>query len=185
MKERAEFFNQEINQNGYILYANEQDRVYVPATKDEFNQFVDAIYSMIDRPTAEQQRNYKIFKNYPFLLPKNRWDGGFSLSDSSFMFSYTELDAMPRPWVADFGWKMVKEIKDAIVQQDESFLYEYTITDIKEKFGGMRWYDHGCIPAVHEVIEKYTSRSYEVQINLMSAEISKEYDEAYQKLADY
>jgi hypothetical protein len=184
MNERQEYFNIEINQNGYILYANERDRVYIPTTKDEFNKFVDAIYSMIDSPTEEQERNYKIFKQYPFLLPKNRWDRGFSLSDSSFMFSYTELDAMPRPWIADFGWNMVQEIKDALVQEDEGLLYQYTITDIKDKFGGLRWYDRGYTPAVGEIIAKYERRSYEVDINTISEAAMQQYKEAYQKLAD-
>jgi hypothetical protein len=162
MTERPEYFNKEIKQKGYMLYANEQDRVYVPTNKDEFNQFVDAVFSMIDNPTEKQQQNYEVFKQYPFLLPKNRWDRGFSVSDTSFMFSYTELDAMPRLWLDDFGWQMVQEIKEALMQYDESLLYQYTITDIKEKFGGLRWYGYGYTEAVEKVISKYESRSYEL-----------------------
>lgn len=184
MNAKPEFFNIEINQNGYILYANERDRVYVPTTKDEFNKFLDAIYSMIDSPTAEQERNYKIFKQYPFLLPKNRWDRGFSVSDSSFMFSYTELDAMPHPWIADFGLNMVQEIKKAILEYDENFLYQYTIVDIKEKYDGLRWYDAGYTPAIEKVISKYERRSYEVELGEFSEELMNQYSEAYKKLAE-
>lgn len=67
--------------------------------------------------------------------------------------TYTELDAMPDGWRKAFGIKMCKEIKAELKKYN--YLRKYRITQIKEKFGGLRWYDAGAPQSVFDIISKY------------------------------
>lgn len=75
-----------------------------------------------------------------------------------FIPTYTELDAMEPGWRKAFGIQMCKEIKAAL--KKNHYLYKYRITDIKEKFGGLRWYDAGAPKEVYDIITKYEQISY-------------------------
>ena len=48
---------------------------------------------------------------------------------------------MPEGWRKIFGIQMCKEIKRALLEDGRKKLYKYRITQIKEKFGSLRWYD--------------------------------------------
>jgi len=148
MSERPSYFNEPIVMNGYTFYKNEHDRVYVPEEKNAFNKFLDAIFKKIAKPTKEQAKNFELIRQYPFLLPKNRWDKGYSLDTN---FEYTELTWMPEGWRKAFGNYMLKELKDAL----GDYIYEYMVTDIKEKYGTLRWYDFGAPEEAHKVISKF------------------------------
>lgn len=79
--------------------------------------------------------------------------------------TYTELDAMEPGWRKAFGIQMCKEIKKELKKYN--FLYKYRITQIKEKFGELRWYDSG-IPKdskIWDIIEKYSEISRKTCIN--------------------
>lgn len=153
---RPEYFNVDFKMNNYTFYRNKEGRVYVPETKAEFNDFIDALYGIIIDPTDEQKKNYELIKKYPFLLPKNRWDKGLTIDGNyGFDFDYTEIDAMPKGWFIAFGMQMVDELNEAL----GDLAYEYMITDIKEKYGTLRWYDNGNTEAGFQVINKYTNLS--------------------------
>lgn len=50
--------------------------------------------------------------------------------------------------------------------KNDNLLYEYRISTIKEKYGGLRWYDGG-VPinsAIHDIIRKYENLSYKICI---------------------
>lgn len=52
---------------------------------------------------------------------------------------------------------MVNEINEALLRAGgRKLTKEYEITQIKEKFGGLRWYDNGAPTEVHKIIEKYS-----------------------------
>lgn len=52
---------------------------------------------------------------------------------------------------------MVNEINEALLRAGgKKLTKEYEITQIKEKFGGLRWYDNGAPTEVHKIIEKYS-----------------------------
>lgn len=70
-----------------------------------------------------------------------------------FIPTYTELDAMPKGWRKCFGISICKEIKASLKRHN--CLKEYRITQIKEKFGGLRWYDAGAPEEVNKIIQKY------------------------------
>ena len=56
----------------------------------------------------------------------------------------------PNGW-DDIVTEMCEEINDWLVENH--LADEYVVYQIKEKFGGLRWYDNGIIP--NEIIDKY------------------------------
>ena len=94
--------------------------------------------------------NKELIKRYPFLLPRNRWTGEIP---EDYDYSYTELDAMPDGWRNAFGERMCQEIRNALIEED--YLNEYRISQIKEKYGTLRWYDFGATRKVYDIISKY------------------------------
>lgn len=71
--------------------------------------------------------------------------------------TYTELDAMEKGWRKTFGIKMCKEIKTALKR--DGWLYKYRITQIKEKYGSLRWYDNHYTEELQTIIDKYEQLS--------------------------
>lgn len=104
------------------------------------------------KTTEEIKRNKELIKEYPFLLPRNRWTGKVV---EDYDYSYTEIDAMPIGWRKAFGDQMLKELKEAL----GDFADKYRITQIKEKYGELRWYDFGNTKEGFEVISKYQKLS--------------------------
>jgi hypothetical protein len=165
MEERPSYFDTELIINDYKFYANEQEGVYVPENEKDFNEFITALFKLIDDPTEDQVDSYNLILKYPFLLPKNRWDRSLSIdSEYGFDFTWTEIDTMPYGWLKAFGMQMVEELKEVIISYKPGFLYKYTIIDIKEKYGGLRWYDNGATREMYDIIEKYENLSYETCI---------------------
>ena len=81
--------------------------------------------------------------------------------------TYTELDAMPKGWRNKFGIQMCKEIKQSLLKTGgRKALKTYRIVQIKEKFGGLRWYDAWSTDEIlHTIIPKYEKLSFETCIN--------------------
>jgi hypothetical protein len=88
--------------------------------------------------------NKELLEKYPFLKIKNS--------------PVTWLDAMPDGWRKAFGEQMIEEISQALKGE------ELVITDIKEKFGGLRFYTGGATQEVHDIISKYERMSYHICI---------------------
>lgn len=104
-----------------------------------------------------KEENKKLIEEFPFLLPRNRWTGEVS---EDYDYTHTELDSMPRGWRKAFGLEMCRELKEAL----GDFVEEYRIAQIKEKYGGLRWYDFGCTKEGRAVIGKYAALSKETCI---------------------
>lgn len=102
----------------------------------------------------ERFKNKQLVKEYPFLFPRNRWTDKV---DEDYNYEYTELDAMPEGWRKAFGEKLCKELKDELVRVD--YLYKYRISQIKEKYGTLRWYDFGNTKEGYEILRKYEDLS--------------------------
>ena len=90
------------------------------------------------------EHNKELIEEYPFLKLKDNLDD---------MMTYTWLDDMPIGWRVAFGEQMCKEIKEELLKHNE--LDSYEIVDIKEKFGGLRWYDNSNLPGLQVIIAKY------------------------------
>lgn len=108
--------------------------------------------------------NKKLCKRYPFLIPYHRWYGKCMWGNKNAWYylpkySYTELDAMPDGWRRAFGIQMCEELRKELIKFN--YLDKYRITQIKEKYGELRWYDWG-IPKnskIWDIIDKYTELS--------------------------
>ena len=99
-----------------------------------------------------------ISKFYKGLYKVINWIDSEILDRILFIPTYTELDAMDDGWRKAFGIQMCEEIKTQL--KKEKYLYKYRITQIKEKFGRLEWYDEGHSPEVGGIIEKYGEMSY-------------------------
>lgn len=77
--------------------------------------------------------------------------------------TFTELDSMPNGWRKAFGIQMCKEIKHAL--KKINYLKKYRITQIKEKYGSLRWYDAGNNVEIQNIINKYEETSTKTCIN--------------------
>lgn len=104
-------------------------------------------------------RNKRLVKRYPFLLPRNVWTDEL---DDNYNYEYTWLDDMPDGWRKAFGEQMCEEIRKALVKHN--YLEKYRISQIKEKFGSLRWYDFGAPSEVFDITEKYERQSRSVCI---------------------
>ena len=93
-------------------------------------------------------RNKKLCERYPFLTPRNVWTGEFVGN-----YDWTLFDEIPTGWRKAFGKDFVEELRDACIETD--FLNELFVTQIKEKYGSLRFYVGAAPEAVHQVIEKY------------------------------
>ena len=211
-EKRPSYFNKVKTIGGHKFYMNDQGRLYVPENEENFEVFLWSLFKKIKNPTEEQILNYQIIKEYPFLLPKNRWDKGLSIDkDYGFDFTWTEINSMPRGWFLAFGKQMLEELKAFFMSKDPEFIYKYMIVDIKEKYGSLRWYDNGMPEGGYNIINKYERLSEKTCIvcgkrgsidhkvywleplckkhrdytllTEQSETILKEYEEAYKKLA--
>ncbi|MBO7693469.1 MAG: hypothetical protein J6T10_12635 [Methanobrevibacter sp.] len=82
-----------------------------------------------------------------------------------FIPIYTELDEMPNGWREAFGLQMCEEIKQEL-KRHRGALRRYRILEIKEKYGGLRWYDAWSTDKIlNEIIPKYKQLSYKTCIN--------------------
>jgi ferredoxin-like protein FixX len=78
--------------------------------------------------------------------------------------TYTEWDAMDGMpgWKKAFGDQYLKELKAQL--KKDHYLYQFRITDIKEKYGTLRLYCNGASDEVYKIIDKYENLSYETCI---------------------
>ena len=96
--------------------------------------------------------NKELLKKYPFLLPRNVWTG---LEIPDYDYTYTLADDIPIGWRAAFGDLLIEEINQDLLKNN--FVDEYRIMQIKEKYGGLRWYSGG-LPRdskISNIVHKY------------------------------
>lgn len=121
-----------------------------------------AKYTSIDQ-VAIINHNMGLVNRFPFLLPRN------TFSDEvvdDYDYTWTELDAMPEAWCKTFGEQMAAELDEVL--KKENYSEKYRIVQIKEKFGGLRWYDNGVPTSIHkevrDIIRKYEDLSEKICI---------------------
>lgn len=132
-------------------------------------EYLEALEISIDKLgvdyTREQLKNWILVNKYPFLIPKywNRDSMTYEV-DKDYDYTLTELDEMPDGWRKAFGEMICEEIKEELIKHN--CLDEYLITQIKEKFGQLRWYDNGTPIGcnVSQIIDKYSVLSENICI---------------------
>lgn len=116
--------------------------------------------------------NKALIRKYPFLLPRNRFTDEIP---KNYDYSYTELDDLPRGWRIAFGEDICKMIKKELVKYDA--LDSYKITQIKEKFGSLRWYDTGTpIGKLSKTFREVTTKFSELPPKVNDAEYLELYE---------
>lgn len=118
-------------------------------TKEDYNKWLEN--------TEDKELNKKMVEEFPFLLPHNRWTDKVS---EDYDYSYNELWALENGWAKAFGYELICELRDALIEAN--YLYDYRITQIKEKYGTLRWYDFGAPEKAFDIIRKYEKLSGEV-----------------------
>lgn len=103
--------------------------------------------------------NKALIEKYPWLLPRNRWTDKVS---EDYDYTYTELDDLPTGWRLAFGEDICKELQEELEKKD--FAESYRILEIKEKYGGLCWYDNGNTQEGFDIIHKYELLSERVCI---------------------
>jgi len=78
--------------------------------------------------------NKRLIKRYPFLEIK-----GWNASEHSD-FSSTLLDCMPVGWRNTLGIPLCEELREELIRIDPSLLNKYRVSQVKEKYGSLRWY---------------------------------------------
>ena len=103
--------------------------------------------------------NIEFINNKFLYYIYNRFKWWDNLLDYIFILpTFTELDSMPEGWRKTFGITMCDEIKEVLKRYN--CLYKYRIMQIKEKFGGLRWYDDNAPKEIDNIIHKYEQISY-------------------------
>ncbi len=121
-------------------------------TKEDYNKWLEDIHNV--------ELNKKMIEEFPFLLPRNRWTGEVH---KDFDYSYNELWDLEKGWAKAFGYELICELKEALLEAN--YLDKYLIMQIKEKYGTLRWYDGGAPEKVFDIIRKYEKLSYETCIH--------------------
>ena len=108
-----------------------------------------------DKLSEEEKikENKKLLKKYPFLLPKNIWTGNVM---ENYDYSWTLLDEVPKGWRISIMPLFLEDLRKELIKFD--YLDKYFITQIKEKYGELRWYDAGYPEGskVDDIIEIYS-----------------------------
>lgn len=103
----------------------------------------------MDKELKERiKRNKELVKKYPFLVIKiNPWTGE-KLYKKDYDYEYIWWDDIPDGWREAFGEQMCDELLEILKKAD--CVDKYEIVQIKEKFGGLRWYDNGVPESVKD-----------------------------------
>ncbi len=112
-----------------------------------------------DDRLAVREYNKDLLKKYPWLTPYNVWTGK---PREDYNYEDTWADDIPDGWRLAFGDQMIEELDQLL--RKYNLEDEYHITQIKEKYGSLRWYDDGFAKEGFEEymnwIHKYEDLSY-------------------------
>lgn len=126
--------------------------------------------SKVIEKSPEIIKNMELVAKYPFLAMREYdWKYYEETGEDRYIipddydYEFTWLDSMPNGWRIAFGEQMCEEIMNALIEED--FVDKYSIMQIKEKFGSLRWYTSGAPQKVHDIVDKYELISERTCIN--------------------
>ena len=109
----------------------------------------------------------KDYSNYYYTYVKNRfvlywekfvvWFHDYVLGFIFCIPTTNELDALDDGWMKAFGIQICKDLRAALIK--DKFLFKYRISQIKEKFVQLRWYDNARTKEIDDIISKYEALS--------------------------
>ena len=101
-------------------------------------EYLKIRYSDAEQDTNSiKEYNKALLRKYPWLTPYNIWTGEIS---EDYEYECTWADSIPRGWRLAFGDQMIEELNQLLRKYS---VEDYQILQIKEKYGGLRWYDNG------------------------------------------
>lgn len=127
------------------VYEREQAKRY---GKRSYNRVGKAGSKKLKR---ERIRNKRLCKQYPWLVPRNRWTGEISWIKQPY--DHTELDDMADGWRKAFGDIWCEEMHKALVECN--FVDGFRIEQMKEKFGELRCYVNNYAPPIDHIINAF------------------------------
>lgn len=98
---------------------------------------------------ARVELNKKLIERYPFLEIK-----GWNSSEPSD-FNSTLLDCMPVGWRKTLGIPLCEELREEILRIGPSLLNKYSVSQVKEKYGTLRWYAASYSEQMEDILTKY------------------------------
>ena len=108
--------------------------------------------------------NKALLEKYPWLTPYNIW---IKEPLEDYNYERTWADDIPKGWRLAFGDQMIEELDQLLKKYNLED--KYRIVQIKEKFGGLRWYDDGFSKEGYEEYRdwlcKYEDLSFKTCIN--------------------
>lgn len=111
-----------------------------------------------------KQKNKELLEKYPWLYPVSEYTGK---PLENYDYSFTWMDDIPLGWNIAFGKQMIEEL--GALLKKYNYQDEYSICQIKEKFGGLRWYDNGFPTEGYEEykewLDKYEELSFKTCID--------------------
>ena len=81
------------------------------------------------------------------------WINEYPLQWIHCLTSYTELDALEPGWRKKFGMDLCKDLRKQLIK--EGNLFKFRVTQIKEKFGSLRFYFNNGSDEIFKIIGKY------------------------------
>jgi len=103
-------------------------------------------------------KNFFLVKKYPFLKPSLGYGCDMHYHRKGYKYHYEEtwLDCLPTGWRKAFGLKLCQELNEVIKRCN---LKDYAISQVKEKFGTLCWYDEGGNEETRNITLKYMNES--------------------------
>ena len=119
-------------------------------------------YIQMAEQLDDNEKNRRLLHYFPWMEPLD-WYGHkvkvIDMIESGEI--WTAWNDFPLGWRKAFGWEMLKEL-DQVIREDK--LESFGIEQIKEKFGGLRFYCAGGNRKIHDIISKYEELSYKTCI---------------------
>ena len=97
--------------------------------------------------------NKALVERYPWLKPYDLWTGK---PIENYDFEETFFEDIPKGWRIAFGLQMMEDIRDELIRV--SCIDNFRVDQIKEKFGGLRFY-YGGVPResnISHIVEAYS-----------------------------
>lgn len=122
------------------------------------NEYKDWINDLKNAPIGSPDHKRWLLIEYPWLNIDE--DEAINYIDMDENEVYTYIDCAPNGW-AKLCEDLCAELK---VLFDRVGYKDYELCQVKEKFGGLRWYDNGVPQEIYEeyskIIHKYENRSF-------------------------
>ncbi len=102
-----------------------------------------------DDEKANIDLNKRLIDRFPFLACTDK----DTLRGDDF--SRTWLDYMPRGWKRSIGLCLCEELREEIIRIDRSLLNVYRVSQVKEKFGRLKWRAVNYSDQMEDILTKY------------------------------